>query len=247
MARWLVHPVLRILIPVLLITWFAVLVDEDLNFNHGILTNTVSSRIAGKATYNWSSYGGALFFVDADGVLDVKSDFRPTSQFGSKFYIAYVSHTTHGDGAYGLIYSPLQRRASNTQIVWNTKSLYDFNTNDLDATIATYVDIWRNPSATSEERAKLKMSGLANSNILNTGHPLSTSSKPTWSLIPLLLIYELTYYAVFIWWLITLIYARKVWPKPDSTRCPKCSYSTAGLTTQICPECGTALPSPREA
>lgn len=37
----------------------------------------------------------------------------------------------------------------------------------------------------------------------------------------------------------------KLWRKRDPTKCPHCGYSTIGLTTSTCPECGHALMKPR--
>jgi hypothetical protein len=50
--------------------------------------------------------------------------------------------------------------------------------------------------------------------------------------------------AVGLWWYLHLVLLAYTATKKVTTKgeCPKCRYSTAGLTTPVCPECGTQIP-----
>ena len=146
--------------------------------------------------------------------------------------------------AFGVVYTPLRRQTVGAEITW-TKDFPRTTPNtveELESAVAHYRSIYWNPSITDEEMRYLSNTGLVRSVFMRTSLPLVMQSRTLWSIETTPLIGDLAFLSLIPWWLLTLRYARRVWPKPDGSRCPSCNYPTAGLTAPTCPECGKISP-----
>lgn len=83
----------------------------------------------------------------------------------------------------------------------------------------------------------------------------SATPKTTWNFKPLGLIHDCLFLLTIIAYLVSLTAMPRwtIWNRltPAQRRrakgqCPACAYELKGLSTTTCPECGAALPSPRE-
>lgn len=150
---------------------------------------------------------------------------------------------------FGIIYTPLRRQIVGSEITW-TKGFprtTPTNVEELESAVALYRSIYWNPSISDEELLCLSETGLARSVFMRSNIPLVMQSRSLWSVEATHLIGDLAFLALIAWWLLTLRYARRVWPNPDSSHCPTCNYPTTGLTSPTCPECGNPIPNAAHA
>jgi hypothetical protein len=251
MRRLLVHPTLKVLLPLVLVLWLGSVANVYYHTDRGFLADITADLIPsqGRAT-NPSGVEYLRFYLLSDDSIGVASKSH-TAEILSVLNGKVIALSKHDPGStryHGLVYTPIRSRKFHSSITWTPPSLENnpLTVSDLEAAMEPYREMWRGPAVTSDEIFELEHSGLLRSSIIGLQLPLVQPSTTKWKIDPGHLAGELAYYATFIWWIITLIYARKLWPKPDDTRCPNCRYETAGLTTQTCPECGKDLPSPRE-
>ncbi len=91
--------------------------------------------------------------------------------------------------------------------------------------------------------------------------PFSGLSQTVTRIKPLLLLHDCIFLVFLLMWLSSAMlipwwgvwsWLSSLFPNPPPKQfvrpdcCPACNYPTLNLPSNICPECGTALPSPRE-
>ncbi|RNC80250.1 MAG: hypothetical protein ED559_00065 [Phycisphaera sp.] len=246
--RLLFHPILRWLIPPAAILFIVIGTINTDRPRRGLIMSVAAPVVrANPRMYDWFGSEHILFYVDVDQTLQaakIESGFASSALNWNTVVAVFTMHNGR-ERRFGLFYSPIVMKSYGTKLQWVSKG--EYAAEDLENTISKYRQVWTSPeTATAHEATLFNRSELDLTSVI-TSNPAITS-KPNKVLIidPIHLLGELWFLLLLPRWLFTLIYARKLWPKHDSSRCPACNYPTLNLPTSTCPECGTALPSPRE-
>lgn len=241
------HPRFRWLLVIVLVTWPLVASQMVLWTHWGILGEigalfTGASRGSSQRS---QSYGMDLYLRPDGGIDAISKPFselppiQPTNSNG--LLIASYAFESPWPTDFGVVIQPVTLYTEHNSLIWHDRSVVS-NADDLLHLAKTSERIegeWPNYLPKSTIYGSYRPPDVLWIDKLSGVNQYLTVHTP-------LLLTELAYYAVFGWWLLTLIYARKLWPKHYGSHCPTCKYPTLNLPTTTCPECGTALPSPRE-
>ena len=253
MKRWPFHPILRFVLAFVLIGWVLVVSYDADPGDRGWLTSLVGRVVAPKRNYTVfyqtmnSGPESIEFSLQDDGTIDARFESVSSPQdlpvLQDGIPIASVFSPPSRYVEFGLIYPAFETGSTSSTIIWHIpKDEYGYNDQTLEDALDPYRRALASPNGLRVALNALIDNPLLLSRVLMKRMPLQ-SNQSYIAYGPSQLVGELLYYFVFIWWLLTLRYARRVWPKPDGSRCPSCNYPTAGLTTPTCPECGNPIPN----
>ncbi|MCA9273720.1 MAG: hypothetical protein KDA31_11830 [Phycisphaerales bacterium] len=249
MKRWPFHPILRLILPFVLVAWVLVVSYDADPWDRGWLTSLVGRILRPAPSYQTFPMGpeSIEFTLYNEGDIYVhlvqptsQKDLPVTSYTGTPIASAYAPPPRFAD--YGLIYCAISTHSASSTIIWHvSKEEYGYD----DQTLEDLVAPDRLALASSRTRPSCGYTGVSPqlSQVLWNRMPLQ-SSRTFIAYAPVQLIGELLYYFTFIWWLLTLRYAKRLWPKPDGSLCRHCGYPTTGLTALTCPECGNPIAQP---
>lgn len=246
MWRLPLHPIFRFLLPVTLLVWLYLVAANPAAHLRGIVVRYTGEQIglptkSAPAPKSEKIY----FYISTDGSIDAFGTETLTNDFWLLGYRLLATNTyVHSSREhFGLIYAPIRSNTKHSTVTWSKNIIQPnpYTTDDLEAALTPFRDVWQEIGLSNDDIFYLHEHKLGDSSILGLRLPLVQPRNTSWSINLKQAAYELAYYAAFAWWLLTLMYARKLSPKRDNTRCPNCSYPTTGLTTQICPECGNTI------
>ncbi|MCB9835803.1 MAG: hypothetical protein H6808_03685 [Phycisphaera sp.] len=252
MRRLLVHPALRWLIPLAAVIWIGSATQIGDQDERGLLPSLTSILLPSPVVLRcYFGYDDIYFYLKSDqsiGVAANESDLGSSAAVQDAVF-AVASHDSGRTRRFGLVFTPVVTSTSSATVNWINRSPASMalTVNDLEAALVPYRTIYSNPAPTDAELVELDRTGLNSCSTFVAQLPLVVPSQTHWDIDPVHLVGEFAFYTLVLWWLLTLRYARRVWPKPDGSRCPSCNYPTAGLMGPVCPECGKPLPNAAHA
>lgn len=249
MWRFFFRPFWQLVLPCVLIGW-PIAASRISPWNEwGVLAqlgSSVSGAGAGCILYRHWDVLDVYKSGDGSLVLTTRhSPFvRPESPGPDSVLVASIIRNYSGPTGFGVVVEPVVRNRTHQHIRWELRRApSNVTVDDISIAIESVFNQMDDPALSDAELGLLFDRGLYYTRIVNPGEPLEFD-RVRYDLDYLMLGTEAAYLAFGSWWMLVFIYARKVWPKPDGSRCPSCGYELAGLVSPVCPECGKPLPLP---
>lgn len=219
MLRLLLYPGLRWTLLMALIVWPFLVARLYFVNDRGILPELSTFFVHGRSrATQWLGTEYLVFFESSSRSVDVHSLDSWGGELDDPSVIAISCFDRGWPRRYGLVYTPIKRNTVFARVQWIDRGdTTQYDESDLEGALLPYRSLCANPTPTQDELDRFENRGLIYSSILRSNLPLVIPSRSRWSLDLTHTVGEAAYLALFLWWLLTLRYARRVWPKADGS------------------------------
>ncbi|GAB5497673.1 MAG: hypothetical protein Phyf2KO_27530 [Phycisphaerales bacterium] len=252
MRRLLVHPAQKTLLLIPLLAWPVVaslITYQDHWGPLGFLGSAFTNQRHGFGC-RWRTSDAIDYYLASDGSLSLYArgsiHWEPENPNDNEVLVASLISMYPPTRGYGLVLQCVHYTRRDQYLEWVLpQDSVDINKQILSDSFDTHAALLSSNDTPEDVFVSMYDRGLDYAYAFRRGGPFEYRVR-RFDTNRVYLAAELAYLLLLAWWLLTLIYARKLWPKYDGSHCPTCKYPTLNLPTTTCPECGTALPSPRE-